>query len=317
MMIWNDGDTDRISYYWTPIPQTDAEVQRKLLREYGQKFAELLEQQNLTILCFNAGFSKNIGKGDNWSCIARQCAVSGWLRRVHLPHRERSRHALHHPGRIESWRKKSQEGQAVSVFQSREPDVSPIKIQKEFNTIWTKPDLRCTKYLESPPKYSILGAIWSSLKEKDCSSIKTRSHAIAFFKTLLANCIEKVVCMRTEEDLYCKVYPILQVSARRTRAEFATWDVRIHPIPKREIRRPSKRTKREVRETCRLLLEDPTSQASRRSQRGKYRKTCHGKRWFTEFQVYFTQPSRKKTRIARNRQKTDSTIRESPEQETR
>ena len=32
----------------------------------------------------------------------------------------------------------------------------------------------------------------------------------------------------------------------------------------------------------------------------------------TEFQVYFTQPSRKKTRIA-NRQKTDSTVRESPE----
>ena len=46
-----------------PISQTDAEVQRKLLREYEQKFAELLEQQKLTNLCSNAGFSKNIDKG--------------------------------------------------------------------------------------------------------------------------------------------------------------------------------------------------------------------------------------------------------------
>ena len=45
------------------IPQTDADVQRKLLREYEQKFAELLEQEKLTKLCSNAGFSKNIDKG--------------------------------------------------------------------------------------------------------------------------------------------------------------------------------------------------------------------------------------------------------------
>ena len=39
------------------------EEQRKLLREYEQKFAELLEQQKLmTKLCSNAGFSKNIDK---------------------------------------------------------------------------------------------------------------------------------------------------------------------------------------------------------------------------------------------------------------
>ena len=42
---------------------TDANVQGDLLREYEQKFAELSEQQKLTKLCSNAGFSKNIGKG--------------------------------------------------------------------------------------------------------------------------------------------------------------------------------------------------------------------------------------------------------------
>ena len=43
--------------------QTDAEVQGNLLRQYEQKFAELVEQQKLTKLCSNAVFSKNIEKG--------------------------------------------------------------------------------------------------------------------------------------------------------------------------------------------------------------------------------------------------------------
>ena len=46
-----------------PISQTDAEVQGNLLREDEQKFAELLEQQKLTKLYSNTGFSTNIGEG--------------------------------------------------------------------------------------------------------------------------------------------------------------------------------------------------------------------------------------------------------------
>ena len=46
-----------------PLSHTDDEVQGGLLREYDQKFAELLEQQKLTKLCSNAGFSTNIEKG--------------------------------------------------------------------------------------------------------------------------------------------------------------------------------------------------------------------------------------------------------------
>ena len=45
------------------IPQTDAEVQGNLLREYEEIFAELPEQEKLTKHCSNAGFSKNIEKG--------------------------------------------------------------------------------------------------------------------------------------------------------------------------------------------------------------------------------------------------------------
>ena len=58
-----------------------------------------------------------------WSYSAKQCTVAGWLHRVHLPHRERWRHALHHPEWIDSGRKKSQMGKAVGVLHRREPDV--------------------------------------------------------------------------------------------------------------------------------------------------------------------------------------------------
>ena len=44
------------------IHQTDMSVQGNLLREYEQKFAELPEDQKLTKLCSDAGFSKNIEK---------------------------------------------------------------------------------------------------------------------------------------------------------------------------------------------------------------------------------------------------------------
>ena len=46
-----------------PIAQTVAEVQENLLRKYEQKLADLLEQEKLTTLCSNAGFSKNVEKG--------------------------------------------------------------------------------------------------------------------------------------------------------------------------------------------------------------------------------------------------------------
>ena len=47
----------------TPVSQTDAEVQGNLLREHEQTFAEPPEQQKLTKLSSNAGFSENIEKG--------------------------------------------------------------------------------------------------------------------------------------------------------------------------------------------------------------------------------------------------------------
>ena len=45
------------------ISQTDMSVQGNLLREYEQKFAQLPEDQKLTKPCSDAGFLKDIGKG--------------------------------------------------------------------------------------------------------------------------------------------------------------------------------------------------------------------------------------------------------------
>ena len=47
------------------ISQTDADVQGNLLREYEQKFAEHPEQQQLTKVCSNAGFSKILAEDNS------------------------------------------------------------------------------------------------------------------------------------------------------------------------------------------------------------------------------------------------------------
>ena len=80
--------------------QTDAEVLRKLLREYEHKFEELPEHQKLTKLCSDAGLLKDIGKGqifitleeegpDDMKTLCRECTLlrdqetsraRGWIR---------------------------------------------------------------------------------------------------------------------------------------------------------------------------------------------------------------------------------------------
>ena len=100
-------------------------------------------------------FPSNLGtfrRYSRWSNIGRQCTVAGRLRRVHLPHRERSRHALHHPGRIDSRRKKSQDGQAVSVFHSRESDVRHSRSGRSPTRSGQTQNCGVQKYVDNTPK---------------------------------------------------------------------------------------------------------------------------------------------------------------------
>ena len=62
------------------------------------------------------------------------------------------------------------------------------------------------EYLETPSKYARVVQIEaSSLKRKVCLFYQTRSHAVVLYNTLPAACIEKAVCMKTQDELYQKV----------------------------------------------------------------------------------------------------------------
>ena len=63
---------------------------------------------------------------------------------------------------------------------------------------------------------------------------QTRSNAIALFIPLPAICIENVVCMKTGEELYCKVHHLLGYCARPYSRRICIMDVRNFPISKRE-----------------------------------------------------------------------------------
>ena len=62
-----------------------------------------------------------------------------------------------------------------------------------------------TRILGDAFKIRKIGAIWSSLERKACIFYQTRSHAVVLWNTLLAACVGKAVCMKTQEELYQKV----------------------------------------------------------------------------------------------------------------
>ena len=68
------------------ISQTDADVQGNLLRENEQKFAGLPEQQNLTKLCSDAGFSMNTDKGQFFITLSEEGPdeIKNIMSRVHF-----------------------------------------------------------------------------------------------------------------------------------------------------------------------------------------------------------------------------------------
>ena len=152
-------------------------------------------QQNPVLPCNSRTFRRY----SRWSYIARQCTVAGWFRRVHLPHRERSRHALHHQKWTDPRRKKQQNGWTVSVLHSCEPDVRWKRSGRSSIRSGQTQNRSVQKYLEISPKT----VYWCNLKlaqTKGMQFYQTRSHAITLSSTLPPICIENVVCMKTGEE---------------------------------------------------------------------------------------------------------------------
>ena len=70
----------------------------------------------------------------------------------------------------------------------------------------TNPRIGPYKNIWKPHQIRKIGAVWNSLKrERGLQFYQTRSHAIVLYNTLLAACIEKVACIKTQDELYQKV----------------------------------------------------------------------------------------------------------------
>ena len=69
----------------------------------------------------------------------------------------------------------------------------------------TKPRIAPHKNTGKRPQNTVF---WCNLKltqEKDLQFYQTRSHAVVLYNTLLAACIEKAVCMKTQDELFQRV----------------------------------------------------------------------------------------------------------------
>ena len=89
--------------------------------------------------------------------------------------------------------------------------------------IHQKQESRLARILVNHIRILYIGAIYRSLKKEYCNFYQTRSHAAVLYDTLPAEFIEKVICMKTKEQLY-------QREKRKTtccsQSKFAMWITR-------------------------------------------------------------------------------------------
>ena len=125
-----------------------------------------------------------------------------------------------------------------------------------MNPMYANQDLEEVQHDLDKPRIAVYA------QRKGLQFYQTRSHAVAPFNTLLAICIEKVVYIKTGEDVYCKVYqsPRLPRVVLTLNLQPGCQD----PFNRTEkIRRPPKRTKREVQGNLSIASQGHSSQASR------------------------------------------------------
>ena len=177
-----------------------------------------------------------------WSYIARQCAVAGWLRRVHIPRRERE--WMNSIIRVD-WSQEEEASKRTDnqYFSQQWIWWTTIKIWKKLNTIWRNPESQCTTNTWGAHPKTVY---WCNLKlaqRKGLQFFQTRPHAITLFNTLPAICIENVVYMKTGEELSCKFFKSRRLP-RWTYAKFAIWTSGSVLSRSEKLHRPSKRTMR-------------------------------------------------------------------------
>ena len=241
--IWRLGRivSVKVCGYFVLVSWSWDQVLGKSRRTEEKRFSTAFEQCFQTFLVFPSNLA-TFRRYSRSSCIARQCTVPKWLRRSHLPQWERSRLALRHP----EWIEKVSKGTGSPCFSQPWTRRTPINIRKKFNTIWKNPDSRCTKILGVFTKIRYIGAIWNSLREKDCSSIKHDPTQSLFSTLYMRLVLRKWYTWRLERFLLQSIQ-ISKNTASRTHAKFASWTSGSVSFRSKNILRPSKRMKREVR----------------------------------------------------------------------
>ena len=87
--------------------------------------------------------------------------------------------------------------------------VKPIDIQLEQREVQydlDKPRIAPYQHTWRSQNDTVFWCNLQLAQRKGLQFFQTRSHAITLSDTLPAICIDKVVCMKTREELYCKIY---------------------------------------------------------------------------------------------------------------
>ena len=222
----------------------------------------------------------------------------------------RSRHALHHPGRIDSRRKKSQKGQAVSVFHSREPDVRQSRSGRRSIRSGQTQNCGVQEYVENSPEYSIL--VQSKARSK--KRIAVLSNSIARIRSFSTHhfrfVLRKWYTWRLERIYTAKYFNHQGYRASYLR-QIRNMDVRILSIPKQE--NPPTHKANKASSTGKLVAHFSRTHVA--SIPEKVSDGSTGK-LVAVMLVRHTSLNRPERRLESqwNRQKTDSTDRGSPEQ---
>ena len=162
--------------------------------------------------------------------------------------------------------RKSQEGQAVSVFHSRQPDVRQSKSRRSSIRSRQTQNHGVLKYLESSPKYSIL-----------VRSEPRSNERIA----VLSNPIAR---NRSSQQTTCDLrkwytWRLEGIHTAKYINPQGYYSRQIQDPPDPEARKSTDHDSEQsvqYRKTCRSLLEDTRRKHPEESQRGKYRETCRG-----------------------------------------
>ena len=265
------------------------------------------------ISCMSEQSRDILRRYSRWSYSARQCTVAGWLRRVQST--TSGTLATCTPSSRKDWfqEEKVSKGTGSQCFSQLKPDVRQSRSGRSSIRSGANPELRCTRIPRGVHQNTVC---WRNLKLVQRKGFAVLSNPIAaqsLFSTLYLRFVLRkwffyenwrgfVLAKYINHPRLPRVVP---------HGKFAIWTSRSFLIPKRE--HPPTITANKACSTGKRVAHFSRTPVA--SIPKKVSEVSTGKpaavTLITEFQVFLTQPSRKKTRIAKiTVQVADSTVRE-------